>query len=347
MRKKFFFVLSLTLLLLPGAPLGAQQPPPQNPPPTQQEQGSRIIITSDFVNVVFTVVNRRQKFVTDLEKGNFKIFEDNALQNVQLFGRETDLPLRVGVLMDTSNSIRDRFKFEQEAAIDFFSNVLRRKKDLAFLMTVDAEPAVVQEFTDDAGRLSEVVQKQRPGGGTALYDGIYRACKDYLAKAPLASGENPEVRRILVVISDGDDSMSDRTRRQAIEMAQRAEVAIYAISTSVDWLSITGDKPQKIHKSEGDELLQQLADETGGRAFFPYRRDDLAQSFQDITDELRSQYSIGYVPTNRRNEEGKFRVIKIELVDRKGLIVRSRRGYFTPRIAGRTSATPAAIPKSQ
>jgi VWFA-related protein len=324
------------LLAAPALLLPAQETPqrPQDVPSIRREV--------QLVNIVFTVLNRRQRFVTDLERDNFKVFEDGKPQTVRFFSRETDLPLRVGLLLDTSNSIRDRFKFEQEAAIDFLHNVIRRKKDQAFLMTFDNEPALIHDFTDDASALSEAVLRQRPGGGTALYDAMYHACSRRLMNPPLPAGENPEVRRVLVIISDGEDTMpSDRMRSEAVEMCQRAEAAIYTISTSTDWLSITANEPKKLMKTPGDKILEQIADETGGRAFFPYRVDDLAQSFMDIGTELRSQYSLAYVPTNRA-ADGKFRSVKIE-VDRRGLILRARKGYYAPR----AETSPAASPGSR
>jgi VWFA-related protein len=233
------------------------------------------------------------------------------------------------MLLDTSNSIRDRLKFEQEAAVDFLNNVMRRRKDIAFLMTFDSEPSFIQDYTDDVGLLTEVILKQRAGGATALYDAIWTAARQRLAFAPLPAGSNPAVRRVLIVISDGDDNLSAHSRAEAIEMAQRADVSIYTISTSTDWMSVTRDVPKKYDFTDGDRVLQKLADETGGRAFFPYRIDDLAQSFADIGAELRSQYSLAYVPSNKA-PDGKFRTIKIES-SRSGIVIRARKGYFAPR----------------
>ena len=340
--------LIIPLLLALWAPLisaGAQQtqPPPQRPDETTIRKEVRL------VDLVVTVLNRRQKFVTDLQRENFTVLEDGQPQEIRYFSRETDLPLRIGLLLDTSNSIRDRIKFEQEAAVDFLYNVVRRKKDQAFLMTFDNEPSVIQEYTDDLGVLRDAIYKQRAGGGTALYDAVHLACQR-LASAPLPSAESREVRRVLVVISDGDDNLSSRARGEAIEMAQRAGVVIYAISTSTQWVSATEEKDpakrvdRKYHKEAGDKVLEQLAEETGGRAFFPYRVDDLAQSFLDIGDELRGQYSIGYVPTNKA-ADGKFRSIRVN-VDRKGLSVRARKGYYAPR-ATAEATKPAARPPGQ
>jgi VWFA-related protein len=264
-----------------------------------------------------------------MSQEDFEVSEDNVRQKITAFSRESDLPLRIGLLMDTSNSIRDRLKFEQEAAVDFLHNVMRRRKDTAFLMIFDSEPSVIQDYTDDVGQLTEVILKQRAGGATALYDAVWTAARQRLVNAPLATGPNPAVRRVLIVISDGLDTLSDHSRSDAIEMAQRADVSIYTISTSTDWMSVSGDTPKKYDFTEGDEVLRKLADETGGRAFFPYRIDDLAQSFADIGTELRSQYSLAYVPTNRA-PDGRFRTIKIEAKG-SGLTVRARKGYFAPR----------------
>src|SRR5713101_4165489 len=319
MRHLLPIALLVAALVAPPAPVGAQQAPRDAPPQRPDETTIRREVK--LVDLIVTVVNRRQKLVTDLQKEDFTVSEDGLQQEIRYFGRQTDLPLRVGMLLDTSNSIRDRMKFEQEAAIDFLYNVIRRKKDQAFLMVFDNEPSIIQEFTDELGALRDVILRQRAGGGTALYDAIYAACKERLGNPPLPTGESPEVRRVLVVISDGDDNLSSHSRGEAIEMAQRGGVVIYAISTSTQWVS--------------------AIEETDGRAFFPYRVDDLAQSFLDIGDELRSQYSLAYVPANK-SADGKFRRIQIR-VNRKGLIVRARKGYFAPR-ASAEAPKPASRP---
>ena len=311
-------------------PAPAQQPPGQEP--LRQDQG-RIISTVNLVDVLFTVLNRRNKLVPDLEKDNFKIFDDKAPQSIRYFSRQTDLPLRIGLLMDTSNSIRDRIKFEQDAATSFLFNVIRRNRDQAFVMTFDDEPSIIQAFTDDAGRLRDQIVATRAGGGTAVYDAIYDACRKELSHPPRPPGDQPDVvRRVMILISDGDDNLSTHTRTEAIEMAQRTSVVIYTISTSTQWIQLSQTDPDKLanrktHLTEGDKILQDLAEETGGRAFFPYHVDDLDQSFQDIGDELRNQYSIAYIPTNYV-VDGKYHKIRIEVPDHKGYQVRARRGYF-------------------
>lgn len=316
----------------------SDQKPPNPNPPEQQKEPTKILSTTGLVHLVATVMDRRRNFVTDLAQGDFKVLEDGAPQEIRFFGRDTDLPLRIGLLLDTSNSIRPRLEFEQDAAIDFLSSVLRRNKDMAFLMTFDNEPEVVQDFTGDVSELTSAIRKQRAGGGTALNDAIYRA-SEKLINPPLPTGSNPEVRRVLVVISDGDDNLSDHALSESLEAAIRAEAAIYAISTNTDWIAIDNpDRPTKYHLDPGDKVLQRFADESGGRPFFPYRVDDLAQSFVDIGTELRSQYYIAYAPSVPLANGG-YRKIQVD-TDRKGLVVRTRKGYYA-------NAPSASVPASK
>ena len=317
-------------------PTNPQQPAPpapqQDQEPVRRDQG-RIVQTVNLVDVLFTVLNRRNKLVPDLQKEDFKIFDDKSQQAIRYFSKQTDLPLRIGLLMDTSNSIRDRLKFEQDAATSFLFNVIRHNKDQAFVMTFDDEPSLIQAFTDDAGRLRDQIVATRAGGGTAVYDAIYDACQKQLSHPPRPPGDQPDVvRRVMILISDGDDNLSNHTRAEAIEMAQRYSVVIYTISTSTQWIQLSQTNPDKLanrktHLTDGDKVLQDLAEETGGRAFFPYHVDDLDQSFQDIGDELRNQYSIAYIPTHDILD-GKYHRIRIEVPDHKGYQVRARRGYF-------------------
>jgi Ca-activated chloride channel family protein len=340
MRRGFISIfLALALSLLPlsnraqqSAPAAKPQAPLPNQEPTQQSKET-IKSVVNLVDVLFTVLSRRNKLVPDLEKGDFKIFDEKSLQEIRYFSKQTDLPLRIGMLLDTSNSIRDRIKFEQDASVNFLFSVLRRNKDEAFVMTFDDEPQIVQAFTSDTGALRDQITKTRAGGGTAIYDAIYEACVKELSHPPRPPGDQPDVvRRVMILISDGDDNLSLRTRSEAIEMAQRTSVVIYTISTSTQWVSLSETDPnktsdRKYHLTDGDKILQELADETGGRAFFPYHVDDLDQSFQDIGDELRNQYSIAYNPTNYVLD-GRYHKIRIEVPEHKGYQVRARRGYF-------------------
>ena len=325
----------------------APAPPPSTPavPPQAGHEGA-IISNVNLVEVLFSVVTKREKLVTDLNKENFKVFDDGAPQEITDFSQPTDLPLRIGLVLDTSNSIRERLKFEQDAAIDFIFNALRRGKDQAFLMTFDDGAQIIKDFTGDTGDIRDTILKQRAGGGTSLYDAVYAASDHLLKNSPLPPGPNSDVRRVLVVISDGDDNSSNRSRGESVEMAQRAGVIIYSISTSTDWVSAEDEKDpakrinRKYEKDEGDKVLEQLALETGGRAFFPYKVDDLGQSFLDIGDELRHQYALAYSPAGR-SPDGKYHTIKIQ-TDRKDVIVRARKGYYSIPIP--TSGKPVAPP---
>ena len=270
----------------------------------------------DEVNVVFTVTDKRGHFVKDLTQNDFRVFDDGKpAASVRAFSRETNLPLRVGLLIDASNSVRDRFKFEQEAAIEFLNQIIRPKFDKAFVIGFDTTPEVTQDFTDDTEALSHGVRMLRPGGGTAMYDAIYYACRDKLMKA-----DNSQVatRRAIILLSDGEDNQSRVSREEAVEMAQRAEVIIYAISTNTSGLKLRGDK-----------ILEHFADETGGKAFFPFKIQDVADAFSQIQDELRSQYAVSYKPADFV-ADGKYRKIDI-MADNKKYKVRARKGYYAPR----------------
>jgi VWFA-related protein len=341
--------LAFILLTLPISE-SAQQQQPQPPPPNQQDtQQSQTKITTviNLVDVLATVLNRRNKLVSDLTKEDFKIIDDNVPQEIRYFSRQSDIPLRIGLLLDTSNSIRDRIKFEQDAAVNFLYTVLRRGKDQAFAMTFDDEPQIVQGFTGDTGLLRDQVLKTRAGGGTAVYDAIYEACAKHLSNPPRPPGDQQDVvRRVMILISDGEDNLSDHTKSEAVEMAQRTGVVIYTISTSIQWVTTTAEKDCratgtcKYHLTEGDKILQDLAEETGGRSFYPYHVDDLDQSFQDIGDELRNQYQITYNPSNFV-PNGKYHRIKIDVPKFSGYQIRARRGYYARPNGGDVMLNPA------
>jgi Ca-activated chloride channel family protein len=330
-------------------PAPAQAPATKPSEPQVQKSQTTIPIVVNLVDVLFTVLDRRNKLISGLEKPDFKVFDDNIPQDVRYFSKQSDLPLRIGMLLDTSNSIRDRLKFEQDAADNFLFSVLRRNKDEAFVMTFDDEPQVIQPFTGDTGQLRDQILRTRAGGGTAVYDAIYDACLNQLSHPPRPPGDQPDVvRRVMILISDGEDNLSTHTRAEAIEMAQRFSVVIYTISTSTQWVTLddpskekTGNR--KYHLTDGDKVLQDIADETGGRSFYPYHVDDLDQSFQDIGEELRNQYSIAYNPTNH-SLDGRYHKIKIDVPEHKGYQVRARRGYYA-RANAESTAKPAGTVK--
>jgi len=267
------------------------------------------------VNLVFTVTDKRGRFIKDLKKDDFRVLDDKRPPaSIVNFGSETNLPLRVGLLVDASNSIRDRFRFEQDAAIEFLNQIIRARFDKAFVIGFDTTPEVTQDFTDSTEKLSGGVRLLRPGGGTALYDAIYYACRDKLMK----NQETFATRRAIILLTDGDDNQSRVTREEAIEMAQRAEVVIYPISTNVSGV-----------KMKGDKVLERFADATGGRAFFPFKIEDVANAFSEIQDELRSQYLLAYKPADFQTD-GRFHSVDVEALNNK-YKVRSRKGYYAPK----------------
>ncbi|HXY08477.1 MAG TPA: VWA domain-containing protein [Terriglobales bacterium] len=307
---------------LPPAPPADSTPTPEAPPATRAvapsstagDESVTIHRTVNEVNVVFTVTDKHGRYVKDLKKEDFKIIDDaKPAEEIRSFRAETDLPLELGLLIDASNSVRDRFKFEQEAAVEFLNQTIRVGYDSAFVIGFDVTPEVTQEFTDNTEALSNGVRMLRPGGGTALYDALYYACREKLSRAR----RNGPVRKSIILLSDGDDNQSHVTREEAIEMAQRAEVVVYTISTN---LSGTG--------SHGDKVLERIADATGGRAYIPFQLTEVANDFANIQEELRSQYSISYKPADF-HPDGRYRTIQIIALE-KGLHVRSRRGWFAP-----------------
>ncbi|HEY1678315.1 MAG TPA: VWA domain-containing protein [Candidatus Sulfotelmatobacter sp.] len=267
------------------------------------------------VNVLFIATDKHGKFVRDLSQTDFSILDDHKPpQAILNFRRETDLPLHLGLLVDVSGSVDSRFGFEQDAATSFLQHTLRAGFDKAFVLSFNSRSQIAQDFTDNVSLLSAGVHKLHDGGGTALYDAIYRASKEKFLK------DRPDrpVRKAIIVVSDGEDNQSEVSRAQAIEMAQRAEVIIYAISTDDSGLVMRGDK-----------VLEQLAEATGGRAFFPFKMKDITHSYAAIEDELRSQYVVSYRPADF-DADGRYRSIEISSF-KKDLQVRARKGYFAPQ----------------
>jgi len=268
------------------------------------------------VNLLFTVMDKKGRFVTDLGKDDFEVTESKKPQVIQEFSAETDLPLRLGILIDTSNSIRERFRFEQEAASQFVRSVMRSRLDKALVVSFDSTPELVSDLVDDPRKTENAIRDLRPGGGTALYDAIFFACRDKLAQ----DQPKHKFRRAIVILSDGDDNQSIYTRDQALEMAQRADVVIYTISTNISR-----------NESEGDKVLKYFAEKTGGRAYFPFKVEDLEQSFENIGNELTHQYIILYRPDPLKTD-GLFHPVELRVKGHKELIVRVRPGYYASRM---------------
>jgi Ca-activated chloride channel homolog len=268
------------------------------------------------VPVVFTVTDKHNHYVRDLSRKDFKVIDDGQpVADIRSFRRETELPLRVGLLIDSSASVRSRFKFEQESAIEFLNQTIRPKYDRAFVLGFDSTLEITQEFTDDTALLSRGIRSLRPGNSTRLYDALYYACRERL----LDTRETVSVRKAIVLITDGEDNSSRTTREEAIDMALRANVIVYTISTNF---------PGYSESNRYEKILQRIADSTGGRWFEPFQVTDVANAFAQIQADLRSQYALAYRPADFRHD-GRYRTIEI-IAEHKGLKVHSRHGYYAP-----------------
>ncbi len=311
MKSPFF----IAAVLLAGT-LAAQDQKPEPDASAPVKDANRIVLDVTRVNMLFTVSDKKGRFVTDLTRNDLSVLENKKSQQILEFTAETDLPLRLAILIDTSNSIRDRFRFQQEAATDFIRSVVRVTRDKAIVVSFDSSAELVADLTDDTQKLENSIRDLRPGGGTALYDAVYYACRDKLMlDQPLY-----KFRRAMVILSDGDDNVSRYTRDQALEMAQKADVVIYTISTNITRV-----------ETDGDKVLRYLAAETGGEAFFPFKASDLAQSFENIANELRHQYNLFYRPEPLITD-GKYHTVQLKVNGRKDLIVRCRKGYYAPQL---------------
>ena len=317
-----------SLLLAAAVPAFAQTPaapplPPQANPapqaaPTQQapiqDQPFTLKATANLVNLVFTVTDSKGHFIRDLPRQSFGLYDNQRLPEAVIsFTQQTDLPLRIGIMLDTSTSIRSRFKFEQDAAYDFFRQILKLK-DRAFIEGFDVQIELTQDYTANPALLDAGIRKLRPGGGTALFDALYTTCQTEM----LSLKEATAVRKVIVLVSDGEDNYSRALESDAIKMCQRAETSVYTISTDTS--------PTR---GKGGDVLKTIADDTGGRSYFPTRLEDVSAEFLNIEEELRSQYSLEYRPSDFK-QDGSFRTIYLRARDSR-YHVRSRTGYFAPR----------------
>jgi len=289
---------------------GAQQQPEQEPPQATET----LQLFSREVDLFFAVTDKHGSFVNGLQQQNFGLLDDGRPpERIIRFVQQTNLPLRVGIMIDTSSSIRQRFAYEQQAAIDFLLQVMH-PVDRAFVEGFDVQTDIEQDYTNRVDLLDSGISRLRPGGGTALYDSLYKTCRDQM----LTLKQSADVRKMMVLVSDGDDDYSRATEDDAIKMCQRAETIVYTISTN------TGPSRDK-----GDDTLLKISDATGGRAFFPKRMEDVSEGFQNIEAELRSQYALVYVPAGFK-QDGSFRTIYLQSLDPR-YVVRAKKGYFAPR----------------
>ena len=267
------------------------------------------------VDLIFTVTDKHGHYIPNLKQNDFALLDDGkAPLRVNSFHQQINLPLRVGLVIDTSTSIHSRFKFEQQAAVDFLLQIVKARSDRAFVMGFDVTPTVTANWTNDLDALQTGVNKLASGGGTALYDAVYSACRDKLLTA---RGQEP-VRKAIILLSDGDDNQSRVYLSEAIKECQRAETIIFAISTN--WTPSRG---------AGDKVMSELAEETGGGVIFPPSVEEVSTAFKTIEEELRSQYALIYTPADFKSD-GAFRTIYLYCNDRR-YQVRAKKGYFAPK----------------
>jgi len=265
-----------------------------------------------LVNVIFTATDRSGNSVSGLTASDFVVFEDGKPQKIEYFSdwtKGTEIPLTVALLIDTSASVRSKLEYEKVTAAEFFRNVLRKNRDLALIIQFDSDVNLVQDFTEDIDRLTSALDSLRAGNSTALYDAVFLAVDD---KLKYETG-----RKVIVAITDGTDTSSRMSEKEALETAQRNDVLIYGIGVRGEALVSFG-------------VLKRFADDTGGRFFSPEARiEELRDAFRAIGEDLKGQYSLAYRTTNEKRD-GSFR--KIELRSKiPGVRIRARKGYYAPR----------------
>jgi VWFA-related protein len=307
----------------PAAPPAAPSAQPAQAPDAQQsaqdsadQNGPVIRLGVNEVNLIFTVTDKHGHYIPNLKLSDFALLDDQkAPERVNSFHQQINLPLRVGIVIDASTSIRSRFQFEQQSAIEFLLSILKAKSDRAFVMGFDVTPSVTQDWTNNIDGLENGINRLRPGGGTALYDAVYTACRDKLLDS---ARDREPVRKAIVLLSDGDDNQSRVHPDEAIKECERAETIIFAISTN--WTPSRG---------KGDKALEDLSEATGGTVFFPPSVEEMSESFKQIEEELRSQYALNYTPADFKTD-GSFRTIYLYCNDRR-YTARAKKGYFAPR----------------
>lgn len=311
-------VLALMLIAPQGGSGGLRaQGQASSRPPGESSQQPSFRANIDIVSMSVTVTDPPGRYVTDLAREQFSVFEDGTKQDIAFFNR-TNQPIALSLLIDTSASMEDRMATAQEAAVGFARRL--RPQDLGEVIDFDRQVRVIQAFTNDPVALESAIRRTTAGGSTSLYNAVYVSLKEL--KKVRAKTEQDVRRQAIVVVSDGEDTSSLVSYDQVLDLAKRSETAIYTIGLrSKDEIAAKAFK-------EADFVLRQLAQETGGRAFFPARIEDLAGVYTQIADELASQYILGYVSTNS-NRDGGWRRLALR-VDRDGATARTKRGYFGP-----------------
>ena len=316
----------LVLATLPRRPAEAQEP--QKPPPVT---GPTLKVTTEVVNVYAVVEDKHHHLIPNLNKEDFEVTEDNARQEIRYFSRETDTPLTMGIMVDTSPSQGRVLPIEQEQAKAFLDQVLR-PKDLVFVLHFDIEVELLQDFTNERQRLAHAIDEtvingggQGPipstfptsasGGATHLFDAVYLASTQLM--------RNEVGRKVLILLTDGEDQGSSEKLNTALEMAQKSDLIMYSIEISDRMFYFSRGMGYS-----GDAVLRKLSEDTGGRVIRVSNARDTAAAFRQIADELRTQYLIGYTPTNSRHNGG-YRKIRLR-VHNGDYKVQARRGYYAP-----------------
>ncbi len=308
-------LLPLLLFCFAG-PVGSQSQNPTLPvvqPPPEQRPFQ---VAVDMVNVLVVVYDRQGRMIPNLTQEDFTLLEDEVPQSIELFSRETNTPLTLALLMDTSESAHPKLTFQKNAASNFFFAILR-EKDRGLLAEFDAGITLLQDFTADPNRLDRAVRDIRAGGGTSLYDALYAICDE---KMMFETG-----RKAIILVSDGGDTGSQHSLEAALELAQKGDTTIYALSTSRGGFFGIPDRKS----DQSDKILTRIVEETGGRIYFPAKEEDLDANYQQIGNELRSRYALGFVSTNKA-KDGQFRRLQVKIRNRDYRL-QYRKGYYAPQ----------------
>jgi VWFA-related protein len=286
--------------------------------PQTQQQPPTFEVGIEVINLNVSVTDARNRYVTDLENKDFAVFEDGVRQDLSLFTHE-NLPISMALLLDVSASMDEKLQSAQDAAGKFVKTL--RPQDLAKVTQFNERTTVLQDYTSDLNLLDSAIRRTEASGPTALHNALYVTLRD-LAKQKKA-GELR--RRAIVLLSDGEDTASLVKDDQVVELAKKTEIGIYAISLRPNR---PGDR-DRLEFSQAIHLLTTLARDTGGQVFFPNSISELDTVYDRIAEELRTQYNLGYVSSNKR-KDGKWRRIVVRVPDRPELQIRHKLGYFAP-----------------
>jgi VWFA-related protein len=286
---------------------------------SEDRQGTPFRAGVDVVSINVTVTDNAGKYLTDLRKEDFSVFEDGVKQDVTFFNR-TNLPIALAILLDTSASMDSKLTKAQDAAIGFVRRL--RSQDLAEVIDFDSRVVVLQNFTNNVAELEQAIRRTAPGGSTSLYNAVYIALKDL--KKMMAKNVEDIRRQAIILLTDGEDTSSLLSYDEVLDLAKRSETAIYTIGLRADDVPPTGTRGFK----EAEFVLRQFAQETGGRSFFPNQVSELSGVYGQIAEELSSQYTVGYTSRNSRRD-GAWRRLVVR-VGRPSATTRTKQGYFAP-----------------